>query len=227
MNLSIFFQMANRFLPNIILPSLVCKDLYHILNSHILLSAFDSVFYSIYSTGSVWPDPTCKKNLHGATHSSKLTTCELIYQLYQLMLFLFLFHRFRNSGRKFPGSPVVRTARYHCQRWGFDPWLRNKDPKRCAAQLKQKRSWRRVSWGNWPKVTQRSAAGPGLGPCGRVPKPVLLTSGPGGVYLNISTSFVRELPLMQYWHRRVLPTNYPKGQGTERLTDHIDSDHTV
>ena len=116
--------MANRFLPNVILPSLVCKDLYHILNSHMLVSAFDSVFYSIYSTGSVWPDPTCKKNLHRARHSSKLTTCELIYQLYQLVLFLPLFHRCRNSGRKFPGSPVVRTACYHCQRWGFDPWLR-------------------------------------------------------------------------------------------------------
>ena len=184
---------------------------------------------------------TGKKNLHGARHSSKLTTCELIYQLYQLVLFLFLFHRFRNSGRKLPGSPVVRTARYHCQRWGFDPSLRNKDPKRCQCMAKPIQ-YCKVKLSNKiiiikKELTQSelrylaqgdaAVADPAFRPCDRVPKPVLLTSGPGSVYSNTSTSFAQELTLTQYWHLRVLPTNCPKGQGTERLTDQTDSDHTV
>ena len=30
--------------------------------------------------------------------------------------------------REFPGGPVVRTLRFHCQRHGFNPWSGNQDP---------------------------------------------------------------------------------------------------
>ena len=35
--------------------------------------------------------------------------------------------------RGFPGGPVVKTQRFHCQGRGFDPWLENQDLACCEA----------------------------------------------------------------------------------------------
>ena len=41
----------------------------------------------------------------------------------------------------FPGSPVVKTPRFHCRGCGFDPWLGNKDPA-CHVEEKKKKKIR-------------------------------------------------------------------------------------
>ena len=42
---------------------------------------------------------------------------------------LCMFENFQNKdlgkNRDFPGSPVVKTPRFHCGGDGFDPWLGN------------------------------------------------------------------------------------------------------
>ena len=38
------------------------------------------------------------------------------------------------NSRDFPGGPLVKSPRFQCRGYGFDPWLGNEDPTRCMAQ---------------------------------------------------------------------------------------------